>query len=419
MGLPSQTPRTAATGRTFVRTHRKRRWRMGPLAVAAVIVLIGAGGAWWLTRGGGEDGRGALGPSTAVADDRILDDPYARDVVQTPAADPVAQRRPQPAPVEIQQGGSGQAAPVEETGFVLQDPRPLGETLRQSPEIGGAPRETPAPASSPAQTPPPASAGSGAFDRAMQAASARVEAGDPVAARSVLSDALRDPGLSEAERSRVRARLTELNQELIFSPKVVAGDPLTDTYTIESGDSLSRLPNKLGLAIDWRVIQAVNGIDNPNHIRLGQKVKVLRGPFHAVVDKSDYRLDLYAGAPDEPGRWTYIRSFRVGLGEDDSTPTGSFVVRRDSKLINPHWVNPRTGERFDQNDPKNPIGEHWIGLDGVGEDAVKTGYGIHGTIEPGSIGQQKSMGCVRMLDDDVELMYGLLVEGISRVRIEE
>ena len=50
---------------------------------------------------------------------------------------------------------------------------------------------------------------------------------------------------------------------------------------------------------------------------------------------------------------------------------------------------------------------------------MKTGYGIHGTIDPASIGQQKSMGCVRMNDTEVELAYETLVEGISRVRIQD
>ncbi len=235
----------------------------------------------------------------------------------------------------------------------------------------------------------------------------------------ILNEVLQDGGIGNAERSQLRARLTEINQELIFSATVVAGDPMTDTYEIVRGDRLSKLPGKLGLAVDWRLLQRVNAIPDPNKIRLGQKIKLVRGPFHAVVDKSDYRLDLYAGPPEEEGAWVYIRSFRVGLGEGDSTPTGNFVVKRQSKLINPHWVNPRTGERFAADNPENPIGERWIGIEGLGADAVKTGYGLHGTIEPSSIGQQKSMGCVRMHGSDVELVYEVLVEGISRVRIQD
>jgi lipoprotein-anchoring transpeptidase ErfK/SrfK len=66
----------------------------------------------------------------------------------------------------------------------------------------------------------------------------------------------------------------------------------------------------------------------------------------------------------------------------------------------------------------NPIGERWIGLEGVGDAAGYAGYGLHGTIEPSSIGREMSMGCVRMRDADIELVYELLGEQVSVVRIE-
>ncbi|MDQ7012360.1 MAG: L,D-transpeptidase family protein [Planctomycetota bacterium] len=427
MGLPSQTPRIAATSRTFMRTHRRRRFRLWPVLFVGLIVAGGATGAWWLTRGDGADTGTPLGPEIASAGDQILDDPYRQtnhdgreeQTQGREASSPSANQPVTTNPVTISQGNS-RVQPVDTPGtpFVLSEPRSLGESLAQTPERTAEPPRAPA-ATTPTQEQPPArrTTGSGSVDRAIAAALLRLDADDPVAARVILSDALADTRASEAERSRLRARLTELNQQLLFSATVVPGDPMTDTYEIVKGDRLSTIPGKLGLAIDWRLLQQINNIPDPNRIRLGQKIKIIRGPFHAVVDKSDFRLDLYQGPPDEPERWTYIRSFRVGLGEADSTPTGSFVVRRDSKLVNPFWVNPRTGERFADSDPDNPIGERWIGLDGLGQDAVKTGYGIHGTIDPGSIGQQESMGCVRMLDDDVILVYGLLIEGISRVRI--
>ncbi len=97
---------------------------------------------------------------------------------------------------------------------------------------------------------------------------------------------------------------------------------------------------------------------------------------------------------------------------------GRFRVRAASKLVNPAWANPRTGERFSRHDPDNPIGERWIGLEGI-DDANRdlAGYGIHGTIEPESVGRQSSMGCVRMLPEDVEVVYEVLMERISTVEI--
>ncbi|MBL8757127.1 MAG: L,D-transpeptidase, partial [Phycisphaerae bacterium] len=185
---------------------------------------------------------------------------------------------------------------------------------------------------------------------------------------------------------------------------------------------------KQSLPIDWRLLQRINKV-NPNALRVGQKLKLVRVPFHAVVRKSEYRLDLYMGDPPTPTStsagpdgqdpsWTFVRAFPVGLGEGNGTPEGTFVVRPRSKLVNPHWVNPRTGERFGADDPKNPIGEYWIGLEGADEASKKfTSYGLHGTIDPSSIGASKSMGCVRMAADDIALMFEVLAERVSTVRI--
>ena len=89
-----------------------------------------------------------------------------------------------------------------------------------------------------------------------------------------------------------------------------------------------------------------------------------------------------------------------------------------SKTANPGWVNPRTRERFKRDDPANPIGEYWLGLEPTDQGLAElTSYGIHGTIDPGSIGKQRSMGCIRLLPDDVELVYGTLAEGVSTVQV--
>lgn len=242
-------------------------------------------------------------------------------------------------------------------------------------------------------------------------------AGDLVMARDLLNKALASPETPESRRSWIRSQMQALNEDLIFSPKPHPGETLTGTYTVQSGDSMVKIVSRQGLAVHYRLLARVNRLSSPNRISAGQTLKTVKGPFHAVVTKSAYRMDVYAGPPDEPESWVYIRSFTVGLGEGDSTPVGEFVVRRNSKLEDPFWVNPRTGERFDASDPKNPIGEFWIGLEGVGESATLAGYGVHGTIEPASVGQMRSMGCVRLLPDDIALVYELLEEQVSHVRI--
>ena len=100
------------------------------------------------------------------------------------------------------------------------------------------------------------------------------------------------------------------------------------------------------------------------------------------------------------------------------TPLGAFTVKDGSKMINPPWTNPHTGEKFGPKDPKNPIGLRWVGLQGLDEKTKGfNGYGIHATIVPESIGKEMSMGCVRMNEEDVEVVYDMLMGRVSVVKI--
>jgi hypothetical protein len=253
----------------------------------------------------------------------------------------------------------------------------------------------------------------------LAAADTAISAGRHAEARVTLNRALHDPTTSDRDAESLRAKLADLHRAMLFSPAVTPGDPLVDTYAIQPGDRLIKVVQAHDLKVDWRFIQRVNAMSDPGRLRVGQKIKIVKGPFHAVVHKSDHRLDLYADMTDPEGHRLFIRSFPVGLGEQNSTPLGKWIVRPQSKLINPHWVNPRTGERFAADDPKNPIGEYWLGLTGIDSTTeVLSGYGIHGTIEPNTIGRDASMGCIRMLADDIALLYELLAEQASTVEIK-
>lgn len=238
---------------------------------------------------------------------------------------------------------------------------------------------------------------------------------DPVAARreltaSIDTRALSGPTLAEALRGIELA-----NSQLLFAPVVVAADPMQASYTIKPGDSLAKIARAAGMKADWRLIQRLNKIKDPGKISVGQKLKVPLGTFHAVVHREAFRMDVYQ---DHGGDRVIVATFPVGLGERNGTPSGMFKVRANSKLVDPEWRNPRTGEYFSSGDPKNPIGDHWIGLAGA-EESTKNflGYGIHGTVEPESIGQNASMGCVRMNAADVALVYELLTEDGSTIEI--
>ena len=242
-----------------------------------------------------------------------------------------------------------------------------------------------------------------------------LDSGQPVAARLQLSSLLRSGSLTDSEAAQARGVLTDISDNLVFSKEIKANDPFAIEYIIRGGDTLSGIVQKMGLQVNWRFIQRINDIPQASGIRPGQNIKLITGPFHAKVDKDTYRIDLYQGDGNEQ---VFVRSFRVGLGEFNSTPTGLFKVRKNSKLVNPTWVNPRTREFFSADNPMNPIGERWIGLEGVEEHTMDlSGLGIHGTIEPDTIGTQSSMGCIRMGSSDITQVYEMLAEGVSTVEI--
>lgn len=244
----------------------------------------------------------------------------------------------------------------------------------------------------------------------------QVADGKLIEGRKTLSRVLTsgDPSITASDARTIRDTLASINKSLVFSDRVVEGDTIAQQHVVASGELLSIIARKY--KITYQFIEQINSVD-ARRIRVGQKLKVITGPFHAVVDKSDYRMDVFAKDPD--GTSIYITSFTVGVGKDDSTPIGSFICRSGGKLENPAWTHPRTGEYFAADDVKNPIGEYWIALQGT-DDHTKgvRGYGIHGTIEPDSVGKQASLGCVRMLAKDIEQVYKLLVDGQSTVMIQ-
>jgi lipoprotein-anchoring transpeptidase ErfK/SrfK len=244
-----------------------------------------------------------------------------------------------------------------------------------------------------------------------------IREGRLVQGRKELSQLLIDAetaNLSPLDAQTIRDTLASVNKHLVFSDEIVPGDPIAESYLVQSGDYLSRIAPKY--AIPYQFIERINRI-KAERLQAGKSIKVIKGPFHARISKSNYRMDIFVNDPD--GQPLYIRSFSVGLGKTDSTPNGAFIVTPNAKVKNPSWRNPRTGEFFAKDNPDIPIGEYWLALKGTDANTESaTGYGIHGTNDPSSVGRQASMGCVRMRAKDIELIYDMLEGGQSTVQID-
>jgi lipoprotein-anchoring transpeptidase ErfK/SrfK len=231
---------------------------------------------------------------------------------------------------------------------------------------------------------------------------------NPIQARQLLSQALAK-GLRGSDAANARRKLRELGEKMIFSQARTPDDPLVATYKVKHLDTLAKIATAYHVSED--LLAQINQLRNKNFVRENQTLKVINGPFNALVDKSQHELYICLGD-------VYVADFPCALGTNGGTPTGKWLVA--NHLTNPSWVDPRTGKRWNANDPQNPIGEYWIGLQGVeGEAKDQVGYGIHGTIDEASVGQDVSMGCIRLGDKDIETVYRLLVPGQSTVTVRE
>lgn len=416
MALSSQVPRTGMSRQYMSSRRRKpKRWPW------LVVMLIGVGFGIWYLMSGESTSTAPIDPAQANA---------------TADNDTTAN------PTDTGTNGSNTTANPSNPRFSLNlnannrvpsvpaDPPPQTNNTNTQTTTANVPtftlgadtnpprgtNQTPPPAGSGNDTgnttppPPVVSGGSGDFARGM----ALIEQGNLVEGRALLSELLfaaNPPSLREQQQ--IREVLTGVNNMLIFSRDRMPNDPVTVWHEIRSGDSYHRVAPKY--AVPHEFLQMINQVD-PTRLQVGKSMKVVKGPFHVRVLKNQYLMDVYL--VDDQERPVFVTAFPVGLGEDDSTPIGQWVVTPGRKVKNPSWRNPRTGEFFTADSPDNPIGEHWIALSGVDENtANKQGYGIHGTIDPESIGDQMSMGCIRLRNEDVALVYNMLTGGQSTVQI--
>lgn len=243
----------------------------------------------------------------------------------------------------------------------------------------------------------------------------KIDAGDLVGGRKILNDALLAGTLSASDAGLAKRLMAEANQQILFSPRRFGNDPYQSTHTVQSGEVLQKIAATN--ALSWEYLARVNGLSDPRRMRAGATLKTVQGPFHAVVTKGAFTMDIYLGSPGKAGSM-YVTTLPVGLGANDSTPTGTWMA--GGKLKNPAYFSPRGEGVVAADDPKNPLGEYWISLQGVEGQAVgKMSYGVHGTVDPESIGKQSSMGCIRLRNEDIALVYELLVDGKSIVIVKD
>jgi LysM repeat protein len=237
----------------------------------------------------------------------------------------------------------------------------------------------------------------------------RAQPGQVIEARNQLNRVLEMPLMLE-QREAVKNEMAKLASEWLFGPAAFAGDTLCDTYVVRRGDLLDVIRRRF--KVPYEFLMQINAIPRPQALQAGRALKIVKGPFHGRIYRSQFVLDLYL-------QDTYVRSFKVGLGKPGyETPVGLWRVQENGKLIKPTWTDPDTGRVYEGSDPDYPLGSRWIALDGVsGAAKGRKGFAIHGTKDPKQIGTVGSRGCIRIHDEDVVLVYNLLVPVYSQVEV--
>ncbi len=181
--------------------------------------------------------------------------------------------------------------------------------------------------------------------------------------------------------------LGQINIALLFSPVVAQEDSI---YVVRSGDTLAEIAQSHKTTVDF--VKRSNALKN-DIIRPGQRLKVPKGLFSIVVDKSQRQLLLTRDGQ-------FIKLYDIAPGKENSTPEGTFKII--NRIPNPVWY--AQGAVVPPDSPENVLGTRWLGFD-------KPGYGIHGTVEMIPIMQQQSAGCVRMVNSDVEELFTIIPIG--------
>jgi len=248
----------------------------------------------------------------------------------------------------------------------------------------------------------PGAAPAGGVAAATEAAAddglALAASGRIIQAQVRLSQALR-AGIDGPKGKAVREALGNLAGRAQLSGARLPDDPYSKSYQVVKGDSVTRIGAKF--LIPNELVMKLNGLASPA-INAGQTLKLIQGPVNVEIFKDRHELQAWLGD-------VCIRVYPAAVGKGNSTPEGSFVVK--SKMKNPPYQpqHKAKSEFREGGAADNPLGSRWIDL---GDH-----YGIHGTIDPASIGHDVSEGCIRLHNKDVEELWDMLAPGAAKVTI--
>lgn len=208
--------------------------------------------------------------------------------------------------------GADPTAPIDPTAAATP------EAATSDAATAAAPPVTPTP--TPAEATPPAA--KSMYASARVAVQGALDRGELAQALLLLSDWYGDPSLTPEESTEVDTLLGQLAGSVIYE-----GPPahrLEQPYIVQAGETLDVIAEKY--KVPAALLAKINGIADPANLEAGRELKVVRGPFSAVVDLSDRRMTLMLDR-------RYAGQFALELDPATTIEEGQWKV--DQKLLSP------------------------------------------------------------------------------------
>ncbi|HEX3998091.1 MAG TPA: LysM peptidoglycan-binding domain-containing protein [Pirellulales bacterium] len=230
---------------------------------------------------------------------------------------------------------SANNVPLSPTGY-----QPATPTVANSdaPRTGipatqvGLVTNSPSEPSSPAVAPP--------FASVMESVTATLREGRLAAGLQQLTAIYDDPKLSPEETKQLNDLLGRLAGTVVYSRQHLLLPP----YEVQPGDRLETIA--ANYQVPAALLAKINGIADPDHPPVGAKLKVIRGPFMALVSMNKRDLTLLV-QQCFAGRFTL-----AGVGKDAAALSGDFKV--DWKSLDGNIPPPEAGMKYPH------AGSHWI-----------------------------------------------------------
>jgi len=227
----------------------------------------------------------------------------------------------------------------------------------------------------------------------MQAVRAELDRGNLAEAHLLLSRLYDSPNLSGDQSRQVTELLDQLAGTVVYSRR----HQIAPAYTVRSGETLEEIAQAHN--VPWQLLANINGVRDPRNLTPGQPLKVVRGPFSALIHLDRFELTLMLGE-------RYAGRFRIGIGRDHSVPEGDYIVT--NKSVDPtHYVGDRVVHQA--GDPNNPLGQFRLGL--AQRPGQQSTLAIHGTNDPSNVGRTGGPGAISLGDRDIRDVFGILSVG--------